>query len=117
MIQVHLHDLHFHAFHGIHPEEKILGNEYIVNVTAELHEAADVIHSIDDTVDYADLYNIVLERMNVPAPLLETVIMEIGNEIHREFPELRSINISIKKLQPPIEGITGSAGVTWQKEF
>ncbi len=117
MIQVHLHDLHFHAFHGIHPEEKILGNEYIINISAGFHEVSEVIHSIADTINYADIYNIILERMNVPTPLLETVIMEIGNEIHREFPELRSINISIKKLHPPIEGIIGSAGVTWQKDF
>jgi 7,8-dihydroneopterin aldolase/epimerase/oxygenase len=117
MIQVHLNDLHFHAFHGIQPEEKILGNEYIVNVTVGFHEAADVIYSINDTVNYADLYNIIHERMSAPTPLLETVIMEIGNEIHREFPELCSIDISIKKLHPPVEGIIGNAGVTWHREF
>ena len=117
MISVHLHDLHFHSFHGIHAEEKILGNDYVVNLSAAFPEAFEVIYSIHDTVNYADLYNIIRERMNMPTPLLETVIMEIGDEIHREFPELRSINISIKKLQPPIEGIIGSAGVSWQTEF
>lgn len=117
MIQVHLNDLRFHAFHGIHPEERVLGNEYIVQVSAGFHEKSGVIHSIADTVNYTDLYDIVLERMNVPTPLLETVIMEIGEEIHREFPFLRSLSISIRKAHPPIEGFIGSAEVTWQKEF
>ncbi|MGH2564994.1 MAG: dihydroneopterin aldolase, partial [Ginsengibacter sp.] len=104
MIVVHLHDLHFNAFHGIHEEEKVLGNDYIIDVSVEFHEEEQVIHSINDTINYVDIYNIIRERMSVPTPLLETVVMEIGNEIHNEFPQVRSINIYIKKVHPPIEG-------------
>ncbi len=117
MITVQLLDLRFHSFHGIHEEEKILGNEYIINASVEFHEDEQIINSIHQTVNYADLYNIIRERMGVPSPLLETILMEIGDEIHREFPQLHSINISIKKMHPPIEGIQGAAGVMWQKEF
>ena len=31
MITIHLHHLIFFACHGLHEEEKILGNEYEVN--------------------------------------------------------------------------------------
>ena len=117
MITVHLHNLQFNDFHGIFKEEKILGNEYMVDASVIFHEETEVITSIHDTIDYADIYNIIKERMNVPTPLLETVVMEIGNEIHNEYPQARSINISLKKMYPPIEGIRGSAGVNWQKEF
>ena len=117
MITVHLHNLHFNSFHGIHEEEKILGNEYLIDASVEFHEERNVIHSIQDTINYEDIYNIIKERMNVPSHLLETVVMEIGNEIHNEYPQLRSINISLKKMYPPIEGIRGAAGVNWQREF
>ena len=117
MITVNLNNLRFNAFHGIHEEEKILGNDYIIDASVEFHEQLPVIHSINDTVNYVDIYNIIKERMSSPTPLLETVVMDIGNEIHKEFPELRAINISIKKMNPPIEGIQGSAGVYWQREF
>lgn len=117
MITVYLKDLHFHSFHGIHEEEKIIGNEYIVNTSVEFHEEPNVIISINDTINYADIYNIIRERMNVATPLLETVVMEIGNEIHHEFPSLKNINISLQKMNPPIEGIQGSAGVSWQRQF
>lgn len=117
MITVQLHQLLFDAFHGIYEEEKILGNEYVVDASVEFQENTSVIHSIHDTVNYTDMYNIIRERMNVPTPLLETVVMDIGNRIHDEFPRLRSIHISIKKLHPPIGGIRGAAGVTWQKQF
>jgi len=33
MIRVQLHNLIFRAFHGIHEEERILGNDYIVEVS------------------------------------------------------------------------------------
>ena len=117
MITVHLHNLHFNSFHGIHEEEKILGNEYIIDASVEFHGEIVVITSIHDTVNYVDIYNIIKERMSVPSPLLETIVMEIGNEIHIEFPQVRSISISLKKMYPPIEGIQGAAGVKWQREF
>ncbi|MEO8764540.1 MAG: dihydroneopterin aldolase [Ginsengibacter sp.] len=117
MITVYLHNLQFNSFHGIHEEEKILGNEYLVDASVEFHEEKQVITSIHDTVNYVDIYNIIKERMGVPSPLLETVVMDIGNEIHSEFPQLRSISISLKKMHPPVEGIQGAAGVNWQRQF
>ena len=117
MITVQLHNLHFNSFHGIHEEEKILGNEYLINASVEFHEEREVITSIQGTINYEDIYNIIKERMSMPTPLLETIVMEIGNEIHAEFPQVRSISISIRKMHPPIEGIQGSAGVNWQRQF
>ncbi|MEO9022035.1 MAG: dihydroneopterin aldolase [Ginsengibacter sp.] len=117
MITVHLSDLLFNSFHGIHEEEKILGNDYIVDTSVEFYETSEVISHIHDTVNYVTIYNIIKERMSIPTPLLETVAMEIGNSIHLEFPLLKSIVISIKKMRPPIESIIGNVGVTWEKQF
>lgn len=117
MIKVQLHQLKFNSFHGIHEEEKILGNEYVIDASVEFHENAQVITSIHETVNYADIYKIIKMRMEIPTPLLETILMEAGNEIHSRFPQLRAINISIKKMHPPIEGIEGSAIVSYHKEF
>lgn len=117
MIKIQLHQLKFHAFHGIHEEEKILGNDYEVDVSVAFHEPELVITSIHHTINYAEIYNIIRSRMSEPTPLLETVLMEMGNEIHGKFPETRSINISIQKMHPPIQGIEGSAVVSYHKEY
>lgn len=117
MITVQLQNLLFNAFHGIHDEEKILGNQYVVNAVVEFHEVTDVIVRLNDTVNYAVVYEIIKKRMSIPTPLLETIVMEIGNEIHRQFPNLKSITISINKMHPPIESMQGSALVTWHKQF
>lgn len=117
MVTVQLQNLLFNAFHGIHEEEKILGNEYVVNASVEFHERDEVIEHINDTVNYAVIYNIIKKRMSIPTPLLETIVMQTGNEIHRQFPDLKSISLSIKKMHPPIEGMRGAAEVSWHKEF
>lgn len=117
MITVHLQNLLFNSFHGVHEEEKILGNEYEVNASLEFHENAEVITHIDETINYVSIYNLIKKRMSIPTPLLETIVMEIGNEIHTAYPVLKSINISLKKMHLPIEGMQGAAEVVWQKQF
>lgn len=117
MITVQLHNLLFSGYHGIHDEERILGNEYIFDASMEFHENKEVINHINDTINYSAVYNIIKRRMAIPTPLLETIVMEIGKEIYLEYPLLKSIRLSLKKLHPPIEGIQGSAGVSWQKTF
>ena len=117
MVRVQLHNLLFRAFHGIHDEEKILGNEYSVDATLEFHENSETIVHINDTIDYSKVYDIIKTRMQVPTPLLETIVMQTGNDIHNHFPDLKTISISIKKLNLPIEGMQGFAEVSWHKEF
>lgn len=117
MITVYLHNLRFNGFHGIHEEERILGNEYLVDVSLEFHEETEVITHIKETINYVTIYNIIKKRMSIPTRLLETIVMEIGCEVAVEYPLLKSINISLKKLHPPIEGMQGAVGVSWHKQF
>lgn len=117
MITIHLYKVGFHAFHGLHEEEGILGNDFEVDCDATFHEQVDVVREIGDTINYVSLYEIIRERMETPTPLLETVAMEIGNSIYQIYPDLKSIRISIQKLHPPISGFRGSVGVTWYREY
>ncbi len=57
MITIHLHDLLFNAFHGIHEEERRLGNEYVVDASLEFHETIEVITHINETINYVTNYN------------------------------------------------------------
>lgn len=117
MITIHLYNLKFFAFHGVHEEEKLLGNEYEVNADVQFHEEHGVINSLSQTINYADIFEIIKIRMNIPSTLLETIVMDIGNSIYTKYNYVRQINISLKKLHPPIKGIQGSVAVTWHKEF
>ncbi len=52
--------------------------------------------------------------MAIPTPLLETVIMDIAAQVLDRFALAEEVNISIKKLQPPITNFEGSAGVSYE---
>ncbi len=117
MITIHLHNVLFYAYHGIHEEEKVLGNKYELSADIQFHEENEVIYSIKQTIDYVDIYKIVKKRMDIPSSLLETIIMDMGNAIKKEYDNVRSISIHLKKISPPVSGMQGSVGVSWQKQF
>lgn len=117
MITIHLHNLSFYSFHGVHEEETLLGNEFEVNADVQFHEEVTEINSVSQTINYADVYEIIKMRMQIPSALLETVVMDIGNTIQEKYSNARRIDISLKKMHPPIAGIEGSVGVSWNKEF
>ncbi len=55
--------------------------------------------------------------MEVTSPLLETIIMDIGTSITKKYDNIRLISIHLKKNHPPVIGMQGSVGVSWQKQF
>ncbi len=117
MITIHLDDLKFFGYHGILPEEKIISGHFILNVDVSFKEKEPVIHSITHTIDYEVIFSIIQRRMAQPTPLLETIVMDIGQTIKQQFEQVCAIDISLKKLNPPISGLQGSVGVTWRKEY
>ena len=117
LMTIELKELHFQAFHGLYPEERKTGNEFRVAVEVDYLPPDDVITHIDDTLNYASLYVIVERAMHKPVDLLETLVMQITDSIHTNFPQANRIKISVHKLHPPIEGFTGEVGVVYEKKF
>jgi dihydroneopterin aldolase len=117
MITINLQNLQFHSYHGIHEEEKILGNNYEVNALVEFQESQNVIAHLNETIDYSRLYDIIQKRMNIPCPLLETLVMETGLAIKNEFSQIKAVSLTITKKNPPISGLRGDVSVSWRKEF
>lgn len=114
MLSIHLHQLVFHAFHGLYEEEKILGNEFMVDLTVQHHPAIIPIHAINDTINYVALYELVKKRMEVPVLLLETLATSIAQDILLQFVLAETVNISITKLHPPISEFSGQVGVSFE---
>ncbi len=114
MLSIHLHKLLLYGYHGIYAEEKVLGNEFEINVLVKHLPARLPVKHIDDTIDYARVYELVKQRMAVPTPLLETVVTEIAVQILAQFSLAMHVAVSIKKLHPPIAQFRGSVGVSFE---
>jgi len=116
MFTIHLNKLSFFAHHGLHNEEAITGTRFEVDA-AVTFVVAGKINSIQQTINYVALYDVIKKHMLHPLPLLETVAQNIAEDIHQVDNRIKTINISINKLHPPIENFMGSVGVSYFKEY
>ena len=117
MITIQLHDVSIHAFHGIYEGEEKTGNPYVINLDVTYDEKNSDFKNGAATIDYVDLYGIVKQYMEIREGLLEKVCEAIVAAVKSRFPFINEVNLSIHKLQAPIEFFQGTVGVTMNKKF
>ena len=108
-----LEGLEFFAYHGFHDEEQRIGNRYQVDiqVVTDFSEAAENA-KLKYTVNYADLYEIIVEVMKIKARLLEHIAQLIISNVRKRYPNIEKIEVSVSKFNPPIGGVCTRAKVT-----
>lgn len=111
LFTVSLKTVRFQARHGVFPQERCVGNEFIVDLQVSYPAPGNNTDDIADTISYADLYTIVAGEMNEPSDLLEHVARRIVEAVRQSCPLATSIRISIEKVRPPIAGMAGNAAV------
>jgi dihydroneopterin aldolase len=117
LLTISLNNVRFRAFHGVHPEERQKGNDFVVNMLVEYLPSSETIISLGDTIDYASLFNIINTTMQKPVDLLETLVQTIAFKVHKQFPQVKTIAVSVEKLNPPIDKFSGSVEVKYTKKY
>ena len=105
MASISVLGIKIYAYHGCLPEETKIGSDYEVNVVVEYDiqqstESDDLKH----TVDYVLINSIVNEEMSVASKLLENVVARIIDKIIEAYPKIFSVEVSVAKKNPPING-------------
>ena len=100
-----LEGMRFYGFHGVNPEERVLGQEYLVDLAVEIDLGrAGRSDRLEDTISYAHIYRAVRDVMEgEPRNLLEAAAQSIADRILSEFP-VESVAVRVKKPHPPIRG-------------
>ncbi|WP_080780523.1 dihydroneopterin aldolase [Chryseobacterium phocaeense] len=118
MSKIFLEEVKIYAYHGVLPEENIIGTYYILN--AELHtdlwKAAET-DDLNDTISYADINAILHKEMSIKSKLLEHVAGRMITGIHRAFPQISYIKLKITKTSPPMQGEMKGASIELEKSF
>ena len=114
MLSIHLQHLRFHANHGLYKEEKIIGNEFEVDVTVKYYPPQLPVIEIQKTIDYASIFQLIKERMDQPVDLLETFVSETALGILKKFKVAEEVFISIKKMHPPLINFEGNVVVSFE---
>ena len=110
--EIVLRNLRFHAFHGVLEQERTVGNDYVVSVIMQV-PLADAVRSdrVEDTVNYADVYDLVRCEMMKPSALMEHVAGRMAAALETAFPQIESVRISITKVNPPMGADCDGAAV------
>ena len=95
--------LRFYAYHGVLPQERTVGGDYEVTVKADvdLSQAMES-DNVEDTVNSADLYEVIRQEMAVPSQLLEHVAGRMARRILNDFPTVDMLHVEVVKLNPPM---------------
>lgn len=107
-----LHDLRLHAFHGVLPQERIVGGDYRVTLRVD-YDVSRAMETDDvaDTLDYSVLSDMVRQQMAVPSALLEHVAGRIGKAVFQRFPQVTAVDVEVVKCNPPMGVQCGGASV------
>ncbi len=114
MTVIALEGMSFYAYHGFYDVERQQGNHYNLDVSVGIEDYSSFEDDISDTINYEGIYEICQKHMLEKYKLIETLGVQIANDVKTRFPSILNVNVRIEKLNPPIDGDVKKAVVTIQ---
>jgi dihydroneopterin aldolase len=121
MDEVFLEGLRFYAYHGVNPEERALGQRFVVDVRLSVDlSAAGRSDDLSRTINYSAVFKRVRTIVEgPPRNLIEAVAEEIATALLEEFRPATSVTVTVRKPEVALKGAIfeagGSAGVRIQR--
>jgi len=115
---IHLNEMVFYGYHGVHDEERKLGQRFIVSASLFTDSSLDAhIRSLDDIIDYTRVYADIKEIMESQQfQLLESCANTIADSLLESYPLISKLDVRIQKPSVPIQGSLKSVEVQIHRE-
>jgi dihydroneopterin aldolase len=114
---LHVHNLQFHALHGVYDEERVEGRRFEVDVEARItapHAATS--DELAQTVDYRDIASVVVEVMQGGSVhLIETLVERMASDMFARIPRVMSVRIHLRKWATGVPGGPEWVGITIER--
>ena len=104
MDKIIIKGLNIFAYHGVNPEEKIDGQNFIVDViiNADIERACQT-DNLDDTVNYAKAVKVITTAMTEHKyDLIEKAAAKVAEHLLDLSKKINSVEVTLKKPQAPI---------------
>ncbi|MCY4515421.1 MAG: dihydroneopterin aldolase [Candidatus Tectomicrobia bacterium] len=101
---IHLRNMQFYGFHGVNPEEKVLGQRFEIDVALSVDtRPAGLSDDLRQTINYAQVYKVVKhivekEKFDLIETLAETLAAQIGKRFGPD-----GVRISVRKPHVPLK--------------
>ncbi len=113
MAKIEIENMYFYAHHGCYEEERRIGTNFTVDCCLE----CDILTAAkeDDltkTINYQTVYLLIQQELKKTSLLLENIAYRIIKKIQKQFPQIKSIEVKIRKLNPPMGGKIEAVSIT-----
>ena len=118
MDKIIIDSLKIFAYHGVNPEETVMGQWFVLDIEA-LADLTDACanDNIDDTVSYAAIVKTVRRTMTEKnCKLLEHAAQRTADAILSEYPLIQHIKIRLRKPDAPIKADFGYVAVEIERD-
>jgi 7,8-dihydroneopterin aldolase/epimerase/oxygenase len=111
--RIEIHDLRVMGRHGVLPEEGERAQPFSVDIVAWVDlEAAQRSDELADTVDYGALAQTAADIVGGRSyRLLEAIAGRLASALLIVDPRLEAVEVTVRKLRPPLALDVGSTGV------
>jgi len=102
-MKIKLNNITLFGYHGLYEKEAKDGQDFVISASIKLKKKYINSDSIDDTVDYVKLIEVIKSVFDKKRyKLIDSLATDIINEILLNS-KIKSIVLSIKKINPPID--------------
>ncbi|CAN7367039.1 dihydroneopterin aldolase [Devosia sp. LjRoot16] len=108
-----LSDLGFFGYHGVMPEEAVLGQRFFVDLVCgvDLGQAGRS-DELEQSISYAEIYEVAKAAFEAQRfKLIEAVGQHIVDRLFEAFPGIRWIEVRVRKPSAPIAMVAGEAAI------
>lgn len=104
---IRIHNLRFHTFNGVLPEERRNGQQLAIDVALTYPIEARVQHdALNETISYADVRDTIDKFVNTHSyKLIESLANELLKKILGDYTMTTHVNLKIRKYSVPMPGI------------
>lgn len=110
--KVALKEVRFFSPIGFYEEEQVVGNEFYVNIEVEFPFENSDAEDLNNTINYEELYQILVDVMTPKRKLLESALEDILDLILKKYFFVEKATVSIRKVNPPFGGDLANSEVT-----
>lgn len=118
MDMIKINGIKLYGYHGVLQAERDIGQYFIVDVVLYVDlEAARKSDDLTDTINYAEVYNVVeTEVKSEPVNLIEHLAGRIIEALFDAYDKIDEIQVALTKPHPPIDGHYDNVSVTLKRK-
>ena len=113
-----INGLKIFAYHGVNPEEKRDGQDFILDITCYTdYSDALISDDLNQTVSYAKIIKTVTKAFTKQSyDLIEAAANAVVNAVFCDYEKIKKIDITLKKPQAPIKANFNWVAVEFTRE-